>query len=674
MPRRPLPPASSTLLMILTIFSIPAGAATFTVTTLNDSGPGSLRQAVADANTTAGIDTIQFGITGIVTLSSGQMLITDNLTIIGPGASQLIISGDSVSRIFSINAEVTVTLNALSLQNGKVLNITPNDGGAIYNQGTLLVNNCTLSKNNAYDLGGAIYNSGVLTVTNSILSANVAGNRGGALYNYGTTAVMNSTLSDNTATGSGGGGIYSYADNSKPSTLTILGSTLLANKSNTSGGGIANYQNTSSNIARVTITNSTLSSNTNDGGGGSGIYNSNGVLKINNNTLSGNSTNRTGSGSSITSNGTSAVLDVFNSLIVGNRSYSAERNIRVDSGAVNHEYNLFGTSGNSGLEGITPSASDIVLPGLISTAIGPLADNGGPTQTYLPVAGSLAVDRGSNALIPAGVTTDQRGYGPRIVNGTVDIGAVEVGATEAQPLANRLAGLTSGGQIYYTINLSTWVNIPGQLAQLKVGDLNSDGQADLIGLTSTGQIYYTINLSSWAQISGRLSQMVVGGDMDGDGYADLAGIASDGSIWYTGLTAWTRIPGALSQIVAGDFDGNGRSDLAGLASNGSIWYTTNLNTWTQVPGGLAQLRVGDLNGDGQADLAGLASNGSIWYTTNLNTWTQIPGGLAQLRVGDLNGDGQADLAGLASNGSIWYTTNLNTWINIPGQLAQLAGD
>ncbi|MFZ1643664.1 MAG: M6 family metalloprotease domain-containing protein [Candidatus Contendobacter sp.] len=236
-----------------------------------------------------------------------------------------------------------------------------------------------------------------------------------------------------------------------------------------------------------------------------------------------------------------------------------------------------------------------------------------------------------------------------------------------------LAGLASNGSIWYTTNLNDWANIPGQLAQLRVGDFNGDGHADLAGLASNGSIWYTTNLHDWANVPGQLAQLRVG-DFNGDGKADLAGLAGNGSIWYTtNLNDWANVPGQLAQLQVGDFNGDGKADLAGLAGNGSIWYTTNLNGWANVPGQLAQLQVGDLNGDGHADLVGLASNGSIWYTTN-GAWTQIPGGLNRLRVGDLNGDGHADLAGLAGNGSIWYTTNLGAWTQIPGQLNRLAGD
>ncbi|MFZ1643213.1 MAG: FG-GAP-like repeat-containing protein, partial [Candidatus Contendobacter sp.] len=239
------------------------------------------------------------------------------------------------------------------------------------------------------------------------------------------------------------------------------------------------------------------------------------------------------------------------------------------------------------------------------------------TSSFLPV-------NTTTYTLPSGVLQLDRDYILRVMleegrNGNL------VNRSDARvtytTLANLLAGLTSDGQIYYTPDLNTWVNIPGQLAQLQVGHFNGDGQADLAGLASNGSIWYTTNLSTWTQVPGGLAQLRAG-DFNGDGHADLAGLAGDGSVWYTtDLIAWTNIPGQLAQLRVGDFNGDGHADLAGLASNGSIWYTTNFSTWTQVPGGLAQLRVGDFNGDGHADLAGLASNGSIWYATDLATWT-----------------------------------------------------
>ncbi len=129
--RHPLP-KSFISLIILTIYSLPAGAATFTVTSLNDSGPGSLRQAVLDANATLGADTIAFqaGLVGTITLTSGEIQITDALTLNGPGATALAISGNKKSRIFNATTAMTgkvLTINQLTLKNGNA----SSRGGAI---------------------------------------------------------------------------------------------------------------------------------------------------------------------------------------------------------------------------------------------------------------------------------------------------------------------------------------------------------------------------------------------------------------------------------------------------------------------------------------------------------------------------------------------------------------
>jgi hypothetical protein len=125
-------------------------------------------------------------------------------------------------------------------------------------------------------------------------------------------------------------------------------------------------------------------------------------------------------------------LTVGNSIVSGNNATNGNEvaaNVPASSAEfVSQGHNLFGENGAAGLVNASPGASDKILAGAIGTAIGPLANNGGPTQTHLPVLGSPVIDAGDNALIPAGTTTDQRGAGfPRIVNGTMDIGAVEVG-------------------------------------------------------------------------------------------------------------------------------------------------------------------------------------------------------------------------------------------------------
>src|SRR5262249_22599462 len=96
---------------------------TFTVLNLADSGDGSLRQAVLSANANPGPDAIDFadGLTGTIGLTTGQLAITDGLTIDGPGADQLAVSGNHQSRIFSISGGGPGTLAPLKPTQGRVL-------------------------------------------------------------------------------------------------------------------------------------------------------------------------------------------------------------------------------------------------------------------------------------------------------------------------------------------------------------------------------------------------------------------------------------------------------------------------------------------------------------------------------------------------------------------------
>src|SRR6516162_3479386 len=138
----------------------------FTVLNLADSGPGSLRQAVLDANAHSGADVIEVadGLSGTITLTSGQLSITHTggLTIAGPGADELTISGNDASRVFRVASGVSVEIDDLTITHGRADN-----GGGIWNAGgTLTLSDDVISNNQALGAagsradGGGVFNQG----------------------------------------------------------------------------------------------------------------------------------------------------------------------------------------------------------------------------------------------------------------------------------------------------------------------------------------------------------------------------------------------------------------------------------------------------------------------------------------------------------------------------------
>src|SRR5262249_20315199 len=128
-----------------------------TVTNLDDAGPGSLRQAIADTPATGTVD-FQEGLKGTITLTSAPLIIAKLLTITGPGASMITVSGDNARQVFIISTASTVAISGLTIAKGK-----DPQGGGIYNAGTLTITGCTLSGNSVGSntgVGGAIDNSG----------------------------------------------------------------------------------------------------------------------------------------------------------------------------------------------------------------------------------------------------------------------------------------------------------------------------------------------------------------------------------------------------------------------------------------------------------------------------------------------------------------------------------
>lgn len=486
-----LRPLALAISIAFTGFSpVPGQAATYTVTNTNDAGPGSLRQAVLDANANAGADTILFDsiLTGSsITLTTGELYITDNVTITGPQASKadsIVIDGAGNSRVIFIRY-TTAVLENLTITNGyAAIRLIVDDGAGILSQdSSLTLNHCVVSNNSIpegefiFGNGGGIHaRSGDITINHSkIINNSTAGGKGGGLSTDSSTVILNNSIvSGNQVTSTGGG--YGGGISSNRGTLTINQSIISGNSTTgdfSRGGGISSKYDTS----LITIDESEISNNSTAGsyadGGGIHIYNK--ILQIKNSTISGNSTTgETSDGGGINSRFSTIILGqstLSNNSVLGFSSSGG--GISIDSKSVVVEQStITENTSNNGAGGIDSSAGNVNLfntiianntgpegnvniiqpfPGYGSVNVfgsifgdptaeitgfnsdnifkdspnlGPLQDNGGPTFTHLPKVNSSAINNGSSVFFNQ--MNDQRGLGfNRILHGAIDIGAIE---------------------------------------------------------------------------------------------------------------------------------------------------------------------------------------------------------------------------------------------------------
>ena len=459
-----------------------AGPTTYLVNSIGDAGVGSgntgdLRYAItqANANSNPAGSQIQFDPTVFSTpqtITVATPLDLNNqagpVTITGPGANLLTISGGNTTQVFNITNQSSAddVISDLTIANGMAVTnaieglyangggisfsggLTINDavithnteqggngGGGIYNvyaginiSGTLTINNSVISDNSVITnntppgpggQGGGIDVVGIpTTITNTTISGNTAGIGGGIEDSQGNMTITDSTISGNSTLGGGfGGGI----DNSS-GTVSLLGSTISGNAS-FSGAGINNNGN-----VQMTIINSTIADNDASYLGG-GILNDNISLSIRDSTIASNTAMYGG--------GIYAYnpFNLYNSIVELNTNGSNADDIYADvsTAAPTASYNLIGVAnGPSGLvNGVNNNQVGVSNPGL-----GVLANNGGPTQTIALLPGSPAIDAGNIALaVDANgnpLLTDQVGN-PRTSNGTVDLGAVEFQSASQAP-------------------------------------------------------------------------------------------------------------------------------------------------------------------------------------------------------------------------------------------------
>jgi hypothetical protein len=408
-------------------------ASTLIVGTLNDTSSASdcgdasnvdcsLRQAITDSG--AG-DTIAFrsGLSGTITLASGLPAVTHSLTIQGPGAETITVDGDASYRLFDIHPATggdPVAISGLTLANGspEASSTHHDEAGAILNEtADLTVSDSVISGNTAPVIGGAIY-SGVGADASTGYAANlnlidttVSGNsvpptgaNGGAIYlNYGGATISGSTISGNDS-GEGGGAISMFIMNAPVliENSTIAGNAALGPPGIRRGGAIFLLSNPSG----LTISNSTVSANT--ATHGSGIYSSH---------------------EDTTGPDQTTILE--NSIVDGNTGTSDLANGGPSPApGFDAAFSLIGSATEATLNQ-SVAGSNILG---VSPQLAALADNGGPTETMLPQAGSPVIDKGCRF----GLVTDQRALTRPVdlpdYNNSAAVGAdgSDIGAAELQ--------------------------------------------------------------------------------------------------------------------------------------------------------------------------------------------------------------------------------------------------
>ena len=460
---------------------------TIVVHSTADDGPGSLRQALLLARYGS---TINITGGGTITLTSGELVVDKSVTIRGPGADKLAVSGNNASCVFHIKPGTTVSISGLKITNASVPVFPFTEGGGIYNDGaTVMVNNCVISQNSPSGIfstgslelsdsavtensGAGIFNSGLMSMTRSEISRNL----GSGIQNDAILSVTDSQIRGNQSNSFGGGVLNRRGTGGSTVTLTntvvsenvaavgggisnegaavILINSTVRNNSAVGGAGIDNYCPGSDWTCPITIINSTVSNNT-----GVGIWNYAGggqaILTVTNSTVSSNSSTgiytsgvETGVGllrlmnSTVSNNGNgiqnisllggSSTVEIANTIFNDNLGPGGSIG-SLDGTVISLGYNLssdaVGGDGSTGPGGLLNGPGDIRNTNAL---LGPLQNNGGPTMTHALLSNSPAIDTGDPNFNPHAFTPpllyDQRNSRrfPRVVNGRVDIGAFEL--------------------------------------------------------------------------------------------------------------------------------------------------------------------------------------------------------------------------------------------------------
>ncbi|CAN5303697.1 hypothetical protein BH11PLA2_BH11PLA2_38990 [soil metagenome] len=506
---------------------------TYAVLNSNDSGSGSLRQAILDANANAdAADTIVFEATTFsfpktITLTSGELPITDSLTITGPGQGLLTISGNTSSRILNLNGIgiQNIAISDMTLTKGK----TTGSGGAILDQDeNLTLTRMTLSGNRAAVNGGALQLTQGQDTTVTILDSSIKSNFASTTITSdgGGIAVLSpvigadaylllrrSIVAGNSASDDGGG-IYLDSNTSLLFESSLLNDNVAGFAAKSSdGGGLA--FNGSVGFNGFVIRNSTITGNTvkaisaalsSVSGGGLGLSEVSGTVNILNSTIVANSsggkstgTGQGGGGIAIT--GANSHLALQSSVVAQNSSSNARPDIS-SLNPVDYDHSAIGA--RLGFDDGLAVSSNIPFATDLKLAI--LTGNGGTARTIALRPGSPLIDTGSFGTVSmpplSSLTSDQRGSGfARQVGTGVDIGAFErvPGIPLAVPTAPTFASITTNStannpflfEITYTSDTPLNLSTIGNNDILVTGPNGFSTLATLVSLEGTGNLTRT---------------------------------------------------------------------------------------------------------------------------------------------------------------------------------------
>ncbi len=585
------------------------------VTNTNDSGAGSLRQAVLDSNNSAADELIEFSplftTPQTISLSAGQIDIASNITIQGTGANLLTVRNtaaqSATSRVFIVSGG-TVILNGITIAGG---NVNANGGGILKSgDGILTLNNCAVSGNSTSGFGGGIEND---IGTINILNSTISGNTGGGIKNAnGALNLTNSTISGNT----------DY--------------------------GIHNI-NGAATLSTITLTNSTIANNL---GGISlgGVYLNNGTATFRNTIVAGHQFDVTRNNGATVSNG-------YN--FIGVRSDS---NTSFDQPG--DQTGTAATPLNAQLAALALNGGTTATHALLanSSAIdkgsrfGVLGDQRGfPRPFDIPSISDLA----DGSDIGAFENQSQGTRSPFDFDGD---GKTDIGIF--RPL---------GSAEWWINRSSTGVTFALQFGssadKIVPADFTGDGKTDIAFWRPADGNWYVLrseDFSFFAFPFGASGDVPVPADYDADGKADAAVFRPSTATWY--ISQSSGLPTRIIQFgingdqpVVGDYDGDGRADVGIFRPTPREWWINRSSAGLlAIQFGNAGDKVvqGDYTGDGKTDVAIWRPSTGQWLIVRSedSSFFGFPFGASGdvPSPGDYDGDGKFDATVFRPSNSTWF--------------------